>query len=244
MKKEILSILTFSALSCGVAFSQESYLFNPPPIGIPDFQKKTSHKLNFQYIRISQDGTDANGGGISWVGRRVFGTKVAVDLGLGLNGIVVDSDTSKSATATGTVSLVLELELARAGNVNFVAFGGGNLMVSRTEIDTDQQGNLFTTPSAYQSNLYGGLVGLASTIGLGGFKLIPFVYYSQMQGEMTTEYDDGSETTTDLDDISFTSYGIELLFPFGLSLSSVLSQADQASGQSSDTLMLQLSFNF
>lgn len=217
------------------AAQQSNFSVAPPPIASPYFEAgKGEGKFRFTYLTISGQGMDLTGGGFDFVGRSAFSDKLAGDVAAGM--LIIGADLAGGGTMTLVnipISLNLELQAYKGDVMSAIVFAGPAMIMTPGSMEM-KVGTTTMTASIFNF-LYGAQAGLQLGVKLGDFTLSPFAMAQSLQGTSTvtiTVSGQSQSTTTDIPAYTTTSYGADLMYtPWGLTLSSVLQEANKADNQ-------------
>ena len=201
----------------------------PPPLAYPKFSEPntTQGKVTGTYISISGEDFELTGFGISYTGRSVLDrTEDDRNQGVGYAGGFVKIGGDLDGILLSAL-VNYEMELYEKSGSNLIGFIGPNVTYAFIEDDTND----------YELLIGGFQLGLQYSVESNDLLLSPYIMYVNAGGSLWVN---GVHSGVEAD---ATLIGFEvLMISKGITLSGIIQQA--FADDSSDTLTLQVSFNF
>ena len=252
MKKSLLSIVTLSLLVAST--SSFAAQIAPSPLIGPEFSKgKGQGRVEVTYINYE----NVYGGGVQGAKRFALSDTFALMPSLGVYHL--SGDHSYSDAIAGKVKLDMDYTFASGGlraevqkklePVNFIFFGGGLFHYGESK-DTTTSSTYDTSKTDMTDTGIGWEAGVQAAIKTGSVMTTLFYKYDEMRVDSDTENDPNNEVVADKNQ-KFTfknsTFGIDLLFPNGISLSALYGMLDQPQGedgQDIDITIIKLGYSF
>lgn len=244
-----LLLVSFVAPFAVHAASDSSFSIAPAPIANPVFdEKQTDMKVRATYLTMESTDPatqfDLSGYGIDITGRTAFGNKLALDFNLGimaLDGTMVVAGSSTDLTGmTIPISVNLEVQPYKNDVFNIILFAGPAFSMSSMWMDS---GGYTYYIDSYVYGLQGGL---QMGFRLGDVHIDAFGMTTSQSGtqDLTSTNPMVPDTSSDIPSYTTTSFGMDFMHvPSGLTLSSILQEADQSEGNGFKTHLYTLSWS-
>jgi hypothetical protein len=239
--------------------SQSTFSISPPPIASPVFDaKETAIEVGATYLSMKSTNTTTSdfkmdGYGINFVGRSAFGSILAIDYAVGI--MYLDGDMTMALGGTNKskidgvsipISFNLEVQPYKNDVFNIILFVGPAFNISEMSMDSDFTigATTYSDTVSITSVLYGPQGGVQLGFRMGDFHLDVFGMATSLQGNQETTSTYGGSTSQDIDAYTTTSMGADLMYvPWGLTLSSIMQEAQQNEESGFKTKMYQLSWS-
>jgi hypothetical protein len=252
MKKPLLSIVTLSLLVAST--SSFAAQIAPSPLIGPEFSEgKGQARVEAVYINYE----NVYGGGVQAAKRFALSDTFALMPSLGVYNLSGDHSYTSN---TGSVDKIdMDLTYLSGGlraevqkkfdPVNFILFGGALFHYGETE-DTTTSNTYGTSKTDMTDTGIGWEAGVQAAIKTGSVMTTLFYKYDEMRVDSDTENDPNNAVVADKNQ-KFTfknsTFGIDLLFPNGISLSALYGMLDQPQGedgQDVDITIIKLGYSF
>ncbi len=256
----IACIIVFSAFFAVLAVDAEagnsSFSIAPAPLANPVFDaKQTDLKVRATYLTMEatdpSNKFDLNGFGMDATGRMAFGGNLAANFNIGVMALSGDIGVGASkADLTGvTVPFSVNVEVQPYKNdvFNVILFAGPAFSLSSMTIENVPVGVIGMTviygDMYVDSLVYGLQAGMQAGFRAGKIHIDAFGMVTSQSGTQDTSTS-FSDTSTDIPSYTTVSFGIDLMHePTGITLSSILQDADQGDNKGFKTQLYTLSWS-
>lgn len=246
MKKSLLSIATLSLLVAST--SSFAAQIAPSPLIGPEFSEgKDQARVEVAYINYE----NVYGGGVQGAKRFAFSDTFALMPSLGVYHLT--GDHSYTDNHAGGVNLDMDYTFASGGlraemqkkfePVNLILFGGALFHYGESK-DTTTSTNFGVENTKSTDKGLGWEAGIQAAMKTGSIMTTLFYKYDVMRVDTDNKDDSGTAVANQKFTFKNSTFGIDLLFPNGISLSALYGMLDQPQGEDVDITIIKLGYSF